>query len=154
MLHAEPEIEVTFQSVRSALDHLLRGRMALRPILSNDTAVLDYLRFRMAFEPVETVRVLFLNAANELLSEELLAVGTVSAVQIHPREVLKRCLALGATAILLVHNHPSGNPVPSSADRELTRRIAAAARLLDVVIHDHLVVARNGCTSFRRAGYL
>lgn len=108
----------------------------------------------MAFQPVEQFRVLFLNASNELLADDIMNVGTVSAVHAYPREILKRCLDLGATAVLLAHNHPSGNPRPSLADRELTRRILHAAKSLDVVVHDHLVVTRNGCTSFRKAGYL
>lgn len=125
-----------------------------RPILSSDQRVLDYLRSRMAYEPIEQLRVLFLNANNELIADEVLGIGTVSAVQAWPREILKRCLDLEATAILLVHNHPSGCSKPSRADRELTDRIARAASCLNVIVHDHLVVARNGTTSFRKAGYL
>ncbi|WCM25922.1 DNA repair protein RadC [Sphingomonas sp. QA11] len=149
-----PEIEQTLQSVQLALNHILSDQFARRPVLSSDQAVLDYLRCHMAYEPVERFRELFLNAANELLADEVMGVGTVSAVQTYPREILKRCLELGATALLLAHNHPSGNPAPSKADLDLTHRIANAARWFDVVVHDHLIVARHGWTSFRKAGYL
>jgi DNA repair protein RadC len=149
-----PEIEQTLQSVQLALNHMLSDRLAHRPVLSSDQAVLDYLRCRMAYEPVERFRVLFLNAANELLADEIMGVGTVSIVHAYPREIVKRCLELGATGLLLAHNHPSGNPIPSKADLDLSNRIAGAARWFDVVLHDHLVVAKHGWTSFRRAGYL
>lgn len=108
----------------------------------------------MAYDPIERFRVLFLNAGNELIADEVMGVGTVSAVQAWPREILKRCLDLEATAILLVHNHPSGCSKPSRADRDLTERIVKAASSLSVIVHDHLVVARKCTTSFRMAGYL
>lgn len=154
VLEQSPDIEQTLQSVQHALEHMLRGELTRRPVLSSDRAVLDYLRYRMAYAPIERFRVLFLNAANELLADEVLGVGTVTAVHAYPREIMKRCLELGATALLLAHNHPSGNPAPSKADLDLTKRIANAARWFDVVLHDHLVVARHGWISFRAAGYL
>lgn len=154
LLDDSVEIEQTFLCFRRAMTQILRGQLVQRPILSSDQHVLDYLRSRMAYEPIEQLRVLFLNANNELIADEVLGVGTVSAVHAWPREILKRCLDLEATAILLVHNHPSGCSRPSRADLELTERIAKAAKCLNVVVHDHLVVARNGTTSFRKAGYL
>lgn len=154
ILDSTPSVEQTFRTVWLAVDHMLRSRLARRPILSNKPALLDYLRFAMAFDPVERFRILFLNATNELVADELMAIGTAAAVQIFPREVVKRCLEIGATAMLLVHNHPSGNPIPSAADRAMTRRLAQAARYFDIMIHDHLVIARDGVTSFRREGYL
>jgi len=154
LLDDEIEIEQTFLCFKRAMTQILRGQLMQRPILSSDQLVLDYLRGRMAYEPIEHLRVLFLNANNELIADEVLGTGTISAVYAWPREILKRCLDLEATAILLVHNHPSGCSRPSRADRELTERIAKAARCLNVVVHDHLVVARNGTTSFRKAGYL
>lgn len=154
LLNDSADVEQIFRCFRRAINQVLRARVARRPVLSTDREVLDYLRVRMAFEPIEQLRVLFLNAANELIADEVLGVGTVSSVYVYPREVLKRCLELGATAMLLVHNHPSGNPAPSKADRRLTEEIARAARCLNIVLHDHLVVARDGCTSFRAVGYL
>ena len=154
LLSESADVERVFRCFRRAINQVLRGRIARRPVLSSDQQVLDYLRVQMAFEPIEQFRVLFLNASNELIADEVMGAGTVSSVYVYPREILKRCLDLGATAILLVHNHPSGNPKPSKADRELTDEIARAARCLSVILHDHLVVARDGCTSFREAGYL
>jgi DNA repair protein RadC len=154
LLDDSMEVERTFICFRRAMTQMLRGQLVQRPILSNDQKVLDYLRSRMAYEPIEQLRVLFLNASNELIGDEVLGVGSVSGVYASPREILKRCLDLGATAILLVHNHPSGCSKPSRADRELTEKIARAASCLNVVVHDHLIVARNGTTSFRKAGYL
>ena len=148
------EIEQTFLCFRRVMTQMLRGHLMQRPILSSDQFVLDYLRGHMAYDPIERLRVLFLNAGNELIADEVMGVGTVSAVQAWPREILKRCLDLEATAILLVHNHPSGCPAPSRADRDLTDKIAHAARCFNIVLHDHLVVARNGTISFRGAGYL
>jgi DNA repair protein RadC len=154
LLDDSVEVEQTFLCFRRAMTQMLRGQLMQRPILSSDQLVLDYLRSRMAYEPIEQLRVLFLNANNELIADEVLGVGTVSAVHAWPREILKRCLDLEATAILLVHNHPSGCSRPSRADREMTERIANAAKCLNVAVHDHLIVARNGTTSFRKAGYL
>ena len=154
ILGSEPDIERTLHSVWFVINHMLRGRIARRPILSTEPAVIDYLRCGMGFEPIEQFRVLFLNAANELIADEVMATGTVSAVHPYPREIVKRCLELGATALILTHNHPSGNLAPSKADIELTRHIVGAAHSLGIVVHDHLVVAKNGCTSFRRAGLL
>ncbi|MHA6767707.1 JAB domain-containing protein [Sphingobium ummariense] len=154
LLEDSVEVEQTFLCFRRAMTQMLRGQLMQRPILSSDQLVLDYLRSRMAYEPIEQLRVLFLNANNELIADEVLGVGTVSAVHAWPREILKRCLDLEATAILLVHNHPSGCSRPSRADREMTERIAKAAKCLNVAVHDHLIVARNGTTSFRKAGWL
>ncbi len=154
MLDGSIQVEQTFLSFRRAMTRMLRASLMQRPILSSDQSVLDYLRAQMAYDPIERFRVLFLNAGNELIADEVMGVGTVSAVQAWPREILKRCLDLEATAILLVHNHPSGCPTPSRADRDLTDKIAYAARCFNIVLHDHLIVARNGTISFRGAGYL
>ncbi|MDE2169409.1 MAG: DNA repair protein RadC [Sphingomonadales bacterium] len=149
-----PEVEQALQNLHTAMEQVLHGRIVDRPVLSSEPAVLDYLRARIAFAPVEHFRVLFLNAANRLLADEEFAIGTVTAVHVYPREIVRRCLELGATAIVLAHNHPSGDPEPSPADRLMTDAIARAASCFDVVIHDHLVLARRGSVSFRRAGYL
>lgn len=154
ILHGLPAVEFALQSLRAAMEQVLRGRILERPVLSSEPAVLDYLRSSMAFEAVECFRVLFLNAGNRLLADEEFGSGTVTCVQAYPREIIRRCLDLGATAILLAHNHPSGDPTPSQADRLLTENIARAAACFDVAVHDHLVLARRGSVSFRRAGYL
>lgn len=133
---------------------VLQTKFSQRQILSCDHSVIDYLRVRMAFDRIERLRVLFLNATNHLLADEEMASGTVGAVHAYPREILRRCLELDATAIVLAHNHPSGDPSPSREDRLLTDRIVQAAACFEVTVHDHLIVARNGSMSFRRAGYL
>jgi len=116
--------------------------------------VADYSTAVLTYERAEHFCVLFLNANNELIADEIMGVGSVSGVQVWPREILKRCLELDATAILLAHNHPSGSPVPSRADRDITEKIADAARCFGIIVHDHLVVARRGIVSFRKAGWL
>jgi DNA repair protein RadC len=154
LLEDAEEVERMLCRVDGALDHILHGRMAAGPVLSEEQAVLDYLRNAMAFAPIEQARVLFLDAANHLLADEVLAAGTVDRVHVYPREILKRCIELGATAIILAHNHPSGRPRPSRADEDMTRHLVAAARPLGVTVHDHLLVARDGIVSFRRTGRL
>ncbi len=112
-----------------------------------------YLQLDMAREPVERFRVLFLDAQNRLL-DETVADGSIKQAPVYPREVMRRALQVGATALILVHNHPSGDPSPSRSDIDMTRRIIDAGRELDVTVHDHLVVARTGWTSFRARGLL
>lgn len=154
LLDASMDVEQTFRCFQRVVEQVLRAPLAERPILSSDRTVHDYLRGNMAYARVEHFRVLFLNADNELIADEIMGAGSVSAVQVWPREIVKRCLELDATAILLAHNHPSGSPAPSRADRDLTEKIAKAARFFGIVMHDHLVVARRGIVSFRKAGWL
>ena len=154
VLDGAAEVERTFQCLKRTMNHILRGRIPQRRHLSNQRALLDYLRVAMAFEPIEQFRVLFLTPANEILADEILGIGTVSQVHIYPREVMKRCLEIGASAIILVHNHPAGTPEPSQADRNLTEHMIAAAKALSITVHDHLVIGRDGHVSFRKAGLL
>jgi DNA repair protein RadC len=148
------DVERTFRCFQRVVEQVLRAPLAERPILSSDRTVHAYLRGKIAYERAEHFCVLFLNANNELIADEIMGVGSVSGVQVWPREILKRCLELDATAILLAHNHPSGSPVPSRADRDITEKIADAARCFGIIVHDHLVVARRGIVSFRKAGWL
>lgn len=154
ILDGVPEVERTIQCLRKAMNHILHGRIQQRRVMSNERALLEYLRQAMAFEPIEQFRVIFLNAANEMLADEILGIGTVSRVHLYPREVMKRCLEIGATAIILVHNHPAGTAEPSRADRNLTRQMMAAAQPLGITVHDHLVICRDGYVSFRKAGLM
>ena len=154
LLNGSAEVERTIQCLREMIPAVLRSHIVKRCVLSNERAVADYLRSAMAFEPIEQLRVLFLNAANELLEDELFGQGTVRQIQVYPREIMKRGLELGATALILAHNHPSGRLMPSNADKELTRLIVLAAGPLDIVVHDHFVVGRRGVLSFRAAGFL
>jgi DNA repair protein RadC len=140
--------------VRDAMLHALRTEALAGPTLADSGALIDYLSLDMAHLPTERLRVLFLNSGNRLLYDETLAEGSVNETAVYPREILRRALEVGATALILAHNHPSGDPRPSRGDIETTRRIADAARALDICIHDHVIVARSGWSSFRALGLL
>jgi len=116
--------------------------------------LIDYLNAALARERVEQFRVLFLDSKNRLLADEVLGQGTVNHTPVYPREVVKRALELGATALILVHNHPSGDPTPSRADLEMTAEIKAAASLLGIALHDHVIIGNGRHTSLRRDGLL
>ena len=149
-----PHVGKMLDVVRRIMLHALRHEASSGPIISNHDALLAYLQVAMAHEPREQLRALFLNARNELLSEELILEGSVRFVRMHPREILHRALSAGATAVVIVHNHPSGDPRPSARDVEATRALIEAAAPLDIVIHDHLVIARFGVVSLRASGLL
>jgi DNA repair protein RadC len=140
--------------VQAGALRLGRAQVLDRPILSSWTALLDYLRAAMAHESVEQFRLLFLDRKNALIAEEVQTRGTVDHAPVYPREVVKRALELGATALILVHNHPSGDPTPSKADIEMTREIARASALLGITVHDHIVIGRGDPVSFRAQGLL
>ena len=135
--------------VAAAATRLARGAVAARPLLSSWNAVLDYCRAAMAFDEREQFRVLFLDKKNGLIADEVQQRGTVDHTPAYPREVVRRALELSATAVILVHNHPSGDPSPSSADVRMTREIADAGKPLNVTVHDHIIVGRNGHASLR-----
>jgi DNA repair protein RadC len=123
-------------------------------VLSSWRQLLDYCHVALAHEPVEAVRVLYLDRKNRLMRDEQVARGTVDHIPLYPREVVKRALELGASALIVVHNHPSGDPTPSRGDIATTRQLQEAATALGLVLHDHLIVARQGHTSFRAEGLL
>jgi DNA repair protein RadC len=131
---------------------LLETRVEGRPILSSWDSLGDYLQAAMAHSPVEQVRVLFLNARNMLLANEAMWTGSVDEASVHVREVISRAIALGATAIIIVHNHPSGDPSPSQQDIRLTRDLAEAGRHLRITLHDHVIIGANGHSSLRAMG--
>lgn len=135
--------------IRAAAVRLMRSQMASGPLLSSSTQVLDYLRAAQAYEAREQFRVLFLDKKNRLIADEVQGQGTVDHTPVYVREVVKRALELSATAIILVHNHPSGDPTPSRADIDMTRLIIEAGRPLGVTVHDHVIVGRAGHASFR-----
>ena len=140
--------------VEAAARRLARGQMLGRPALSSWSALLDYCMAAMARAPREEFRVLFLDRKNVLVADEVQTRGTVDHAPVYPREIVKRALEHGASAIILVHNHPSGDPTPSRADIEMTRDIAAAAKALHIAVHDHLVIGRGGHASFKSLGLL
>jgi DNA repair protein RadC len=133
---------------------LLAAEARAAPVISSWQALLDYLRAAMAYEAVEQVRILFLDRKNRLIADEVQGRGTVDHTPVYPREVVRRALELGASALILVHNHPSGDPTPSQADIEMTRAVQEAAASLGVAVHDHLVVGAAETASFRSLGLL
>jgi DNA repair protein RadC len=135
--------------VRAAALRLMRGELMERPVLSSWNQVLHYCRAAMSFEAREQFRILFLDKKNRLIADEVQQEGTVDHTPVYVREVVKRALELSATAIVLVHNHPSGDPTPSRADIEMTRQIIDAAKPLGLVVHDHIIVAREGHASLK-----
>jgi len=135
--------------VEAAAQQLARGQVQNRPALSSWSGVLDYCRTTMAFADKEQLRILFLDKRNRLIADELQQEGTVDRTPVYPREVIKRALELSATAVILVHNHPSGDPTPSQADIAMTREIAAVAKPLGIAVHDHIIVGRDGHASLK-----
>ena len=133
---------------------VLETRIEGQPVLSSWDALGDYLHATMAHRRTEEVRILFLNAKNMLLANEALWQGSVDAASVHVREVIARAIALGATALIIVHNHPSGDPTPSSQDIRLTRDLVEAGRHMKVVVHDHVIIGAQGRTSMRALGLI
>ncbi|MGH6829518.1 MAG: RadC family protein, partial [Rhizomicrobium sp.] len=140
--------------VAAAAQRLAQAEILRKPALSSWQALTDYCMAAMARAPSEEFRVLFLDRKNVLIADEVQTRGTVDHTPVYPREIVKRALELGASAIILVHNHPSGDPTPSRDDIEMTGEIAAAAKALKIALHDHLVVGRRGHVSFRSLGLL
>lgn len=133
---------------------MLQAQVIARPVLSSWQALLNYLHADMAHHAIERIRVLHLNSRNMLIRDELVAEGTIDEAPIYTREVIRRALDLGSAALILVHNHPSGDHSPSRADIDLTRTIAAAGKPLGIAVHDHLVISAKGHTSLRSQGML
>jgi DNA repair protein RadC len=138
-----------FKIVQAAAQRLARGEMRKRPALSSWSSVLDYCRTTMAFADKEQFRLLFLDKRNQLIADEVQQVGTVDHTPVYPREVVKRALELSATALILVHNHPSGDPTPSHADIQMTQAIVDVAKPLGIAVHDHIIVSKEGHVSFK-----
>ena len=140
--------------IEAAALRLSKTRLIGRPALSSWAALLDYCAAAMARGMREEFRVLFLDRKNILIADEVQSSGTIDHTPVYPREVVRRALELSASAMILVHNHPSGDPTPSRADIELTREIAAAAQPLKIAVHDHIVIGRSGHASFKALGLL
>ncbi len=165
VLHAEPgalgEVKgvgrsavVALKAVAEAAIRLAREDVMDRPVLSSWTKLIRYLRSGMAHDRIETFRILFLDAKNTLIADERQQTGTVNHTPMYPREVIKRALELGATAVIMVHNHPSGDPTPSQADIQMTHELRDIGAGLGIRLHDHVIVARGGHTSFKEMGLL
>jgi DNA repair protein RadC len=145
---------IDLKVVEAAGRALAKGAIARRTVLSSWAAVIDYCRAAMAFSDREQFRILFLDKRNALLADEVQQTGTVDHTPVYPREVIKRALELSASAVVLVHNHPSGDPTPSQADIRMTREIADVARPMGIVVHDHIIVGRQGHASLKGLGLL
>jgi DNA repair protein RadC len=140
--------------VQGAALRLALAEVINRPVMGNWDRLMAYLTATLAREPVEQFRVLFLDTRNRLLADEAMGRGTVNHTPVYPREVVKRALELHATALILVHNHPSGDPTPSAADIDMTREIRGAAAALSIALHDHVIIGNDRWLSFRREGLL
>ncbi len=149
-----PHSVTALKIVRASAIRLARAELADQPILNTSEKLVAYLHIVMARETVEQFRVLFLNPRNRLIADEAQARGTVDHTPVYPREIVKRALELHATAIILVHNHPSGDPTPSADDVAMTREIREAGNLLSVHLHDHLIIGNGESFSFRALGLL
>lgn len=138
----------------AAAIRLLRAEVVERPVLSNWQALLDYLRADMAHHANERVRVLHLNTRNMLIRDELMSEGSIDEAALYVREVIRRAIDLGSAAIILVHNHPSGDPSPSRADIDVTRNMAEAGKRMGIAVHDHIIMGTNGHSSLRAMGLM
>lgn len=135
--------------IKAAAERLTKGEIKARSALSSWNGVLDYLRLAQGFETREQFRILFLDKKNQLIADEVQGQGTVDHTPVYVREVVKRALELSASAIILVHNHPSGDPTPSRADIDMTKQIIDASKPFGVTVHDHIIVGRNGHASLK-----
>ncbi|KRS11264.1 hypothetical protein XM53_16905 [Roseovarius atlanticus] len=140
--------------VEAAAHRLARSRVAQRPIVSSWDALLEYCHTAMAHRDIEQFRVFYLDRRNTLIADEEQARGTVDHVPVYPREVVKRALHLNASALILVHNHPSGDPTPSQSDIDMTIQIETAANALGITLHDHIIIGKSCETSFRAQGLI
>ena len=143
-----------FRLVREIACRMARAEVRSRPVLGNWQALIAYLQIAMAYEQIEQFRILFLDRKNNLIADEVQQRGTVNHTSVYPREVMKRALVLNASALIVAHNHPSGDPKPSREDIESTRELKAAANALEVELHDHVVIGHGKHASFRSLGLL
>lgn len=165
VLHADParlrEVKgikdatiVDFHIARETSLRLTQAKVMKREVISSWTALIDYCSVSMAHNALEQFRILFLDRQNVLIADEVQQTGTIDHTPVYPREVVKRALALNASSIILVHNHPSGDPTPSTADIEMTKKIIETAKPLGIAIHDHLVIGKGRHASFRSLGLI
>lgn len=139
----------TLKLAEASAQKFAQGLVMEKPVLSNWQALINYCSAQMAYKNTEQFRVLFLDRQNRLIGDEKMQEGTIDHTPVYPREIIKRALELGSTAIILVHNHPSGDPTPSREDIEMTKKIAEAGKQLGVMLHDHLIISKSGNSSFK-----
>lgn len=152
--HEDQHTVLRIKAARAALLTVVREPLKDRPIINNASSLMDYLFVSLRHNTTEIVRIIFLDKNNGLIKDEIHHRGTVDQASIYPREVMKRVIDLDASAIILIHNHPSGNPIPSAYDIEITKDMVNALHSVGVVFHDHVIVSRNKVTSFRRLGLI
>jgi DNA repair protein RadC len=149
-----PEAALDIKALHEIAVRAGRDPVRRRTVISSWPALLDYVRIALGHESREQFRVLFLDKKNQLILDEVMNQGTVDHAPVYPREVARRALETAASSVILVHNHPSGDPNPSSADVDMTRQIVEALKVLRITVHDHLVVGRDGVASFKALGLL
>ena len=145
---------IELKLVHAAALRLAQGQIKNRQVLTSWSALMDYCRSSMAFNEREQFRIIFLDRKNKILADEVQQEGTVDHTPVYPREVIKRALELNSTAIILVHNHPSGDPTPSRADIDMTAKIVEAADKLGITVHDHVIIGREGHASLKQLGVM
>ena len=148
------KVALDLKLIKAAATKLGQESLLGRPVLSSWSALLDYCRGAMQFEGKEQFRVLFLDRKNRLIADEVLGQGTIDRAPVYPREVIKRALDLESTALILAHNHPSGDPTPSQSDIDMTNQIKSAAAAIGVAVHDHLIIGRENIASFKTLGLM
>lgn len=165
VIHADPSelkkidevgdaVIASLRVVQVATQRLLKSEVSDRPVIQSWSALMDYCRLAMGKNKVEQFRVLFLNHRHILIADEVLQQGTIDHTPVYPREIIKRALELHAAALILLHNHPSGDPTPSKADIDMTENIVTAARAVNMTVHDHVIVSESGTYSFKSYGLL
>jgi DNA repair protein RadC len=152
--HSADPVGELLGAVRGTLLQSLQSEVTKGPVLCATEAVVEYLTFSMSGLGIEEVRVLFLDTKNRVLRDEVVSSGTINEAAIYPREILRRALEYGSTAMIIAHNHPSGDPQPSQADIDATKRLIVAGRELGIVLHDHIIVAREGWVSLKSEGVI
>ncbi len=151
-LKVTADIALDLQLMFEATRRLVAQPLTRTTVISSWSALLSYLQVTLAYEPREQFRVLFLDKKNQLMADEVMGTGTVDHAPAYPREIMRRALELSSSNVILVHNHPSGDPTPSQGDIEMTKAIIAAGKPLNITVHDHLIVARQGIGSLRQVG--
>ncbi len=144
----------TLKATRVSAQRLVKSEIANMPVIQSWSALLDYCKLAMGKSPVEEFRVLFLNHRHALIADEIMQRGTVNHTPVYPREIVKRALELSAAAIILLHNHPSGDPTPSKADIDITVKIVEAALTVGITVHDHVIITDGGHYSFKSFGLI
>jgi DNA repair protein RadC len=148
-LYRRRETRILLEAIGELLRRVLREEIQGRPVIGSWTALIDYLTVALAHEPIEQFRVLFLDRKNILIRDEVQQRGTVDHTPLYPREITRRALELQASSIIMVHNHPSGDPTPSRADIEMTKQVLQALGAVGITVHDHVIVGKNRHTSFK-----